>query len=145
MTENFLLAILGTSAGLAFGAIAARLLMNALHAPPGFHVSTSWPLFVAGFVLTLLSAVAFGLPSALQTVSPNPRKIRLRQSLVGVQVAVSCLLLIASGVLTHNGILNASLEIAFDYRNMVVIYPNLTRRISRQRRRGRNWMRFPRA
>ncbi|MCU1258883.1 MAG: hypothetical protein JWO80_1768, partial [Bryobacterales bacterium] len=125
MTENFLLAILGTAAGLVFGAIAARLLMNAMGAPPSMHVSISWPILFAGLVLTLLSAVAFGLPSALQTVRPTHRKIHLRQSLVAVQAAVSCLLLIASGVLAHNGILNASLDLAFDYRNMVVIYPQL--------------------
>jgi predicted permease len=125
MTENLLLAMLGSAAGLAFGAAAARLLLIALGAPPGFQVSMRWPLLVAGFVLTLLSVVAFGLPSALQTVSPTYRKLRLRQSLVGVQVAVSCLLLIASGVLAHNGILSASIHLAFDYPNMVVVYPQL--------------------
>src|SRR5262249_37643714 len=44
---------------------------------------------------------------------------------IGVQVAVSSLLLIASGVLAHNGIRTASVDLAFDYRNMVVIYPQL--------------------
>lgn len=125
MTENFLLAILAAAGGLAFGTVAARLLMNALDAPPGIHISMSWPILVAAFVLTFLSAAVFGLPSALQTVRPNHRKIHLRQSLVGVQVAVSCLLLIASGVLAHNGILSASVDLAFDYRNMVVIDPQL--------------------
>jgi predicted permease len=125
MTENFLLAIVGAAAGVAFGAIAVRLLLIALGAPPGFQVSMRWPVLVAGFVLTFLSAAAFGLPSALQTVRPNHRKIHLRQSLVGVQVAVSCLLLIAAGVLAHNGIVSASTNLAFDYRNMAVIYPQL--------------------
>jgi len=125
MTENILLAILGTAAGLAFGAIAARVLMNALDASPDIHLSMSWPLLLAGFVLTFVSAVAFGLPAALQTVRVNRPKIRLRQSLVGVQVAVSCLLLIVSGVLAHNGILSASVDLAFDYQNMVVVDPQL--------------------
>jgi hypothetical protein len=84
-----------------------------------------WSIFLVGFILTLLSAVTFGLPSALQSVRPNHRKIRLRQSLVGVQVAVSCLLLIAVGTLAHNGIASASIDLAFDYRNMVVVYPQL--------------------
>lgn len=138
MTENLLLAILGTAAGLVLGAIAARLLVNAMGAPLGIHVSVSWPILVAGFVLTFLSAAAFGLPSALRTVRSNSRKIHLRQSLVGVQVAVSCLLLIASGVLAHNGILSASIHLAFDYPNMVVIYPqlyarNLSAAVARQK------------
>jgi predicted permease len=125
MTENLLLAILGTAAGLAFGAITARLLMIWLDAPPSIRVSIGWPIFFAGFVLTLFSTVAFGLPSALQIVSSKHRKSRLRQILVGLQVAVSCLLLIAVGVLAHSGILEASLDLTFDYNNMVVIYPQL--------------------
>lgn len=125
MTENFLLGILGAGAGVAFGALSARLLLFALGAPPSFHIPWRWPILAAGFLLTFLSTAVFGLPSALQTVHPNRRKIRLRQSLVGLQVAVSCLLLIAAGVLAHNGILSASTNLAFDYINMVVIDPHL--------------------
>jgi hypothetical protein len=55
----------------------------------------------------------------------NQRKTHLRQGLIGIQVAVSCLLLIASGVLAHNGITSASVDLAFDYRNMLVIDPQL--------------------
>jgi predicted permease len=125
MTENLMLALLGAIAGVAFGAVSVRLMLYALGAPPGFRVSMSWPIVGAGLVLTLLSVVAFGLPSALRTANPNHPKTHLRRSLVGVQVAISCLLLIASGVLTHDGILSASIDLAFDYRNMLVIYPQL--------------------
>ncbi|HEX4231992.1 MAG TPA: FtsX-like permease family protein [Bryobacteraceae bacterium] len=123
MTENFLLGILGTVAGLAFGAVSARLLLNALDAPSNIHLSISWPILVAGVVLIFVSTLAFGLPSALQTVHANGRKLPLRQSLVGVQVAVSCFLLIASGVMAHNGILSASVDLAFDYQNMIIVDP----------------------
>jgi len=125
MTESFLLAVLGSAAGLVFGGVSARLLMNALGAAANFRPSMSWQVVFAGLVLTLLSAAAFGLPSALQTARPSSRKVHLRRSLVGVQVAVSCLLLISSGVLAHNGVASASVDLGFDYRNMVVIYPQL--------------------
>ncbi|HEY6344224.1 MAG TPA: ABC transporter permease [Bryobacteraceae bacterium] len=36
---------------------------------------------------------------------------------------MSCLLLIASGVLAHSGIATTSVELAFDYQNMIAIYP----------------------
>jgi predicted permease len=123
MTENFLLATLGTVAGLVFGVVAARLLLNTLGAPPDVRISIRWPVLVVGVLLTFVSAFVFGLPAALQTVRSHPRTFRLRQALIGVQVAVSCLLLIASALLAHSGISNARIDLAFDWRNMVVVYP----------------------
>jgi len=125
MTENLLLALVGAVAGLGFGAAAARLLLLAVNSPFTIRLTLGWHIVIATVALTLFSAVTFGLPSALQTVRVHRQKMRLRQNLIGVQVAVSCLLLIASGVLAHNGILNASIDLAFDYRNMLVIDPQL--------------------
>ena len=123
MTENFLLAILAAAAGLVLSTVAARTLLYLVNAPPDMHVSLRWPAFVAGFVLVIVSAIAFGIPSSLQIVNVNRPKNRLRQSLIGLQVAVSCLLLIASAVMAHNGILLASIDIAFDYEKMIVVDP----------------------
>jgi predicted permease len=125
MTESFLLAILGCMAGIAFGVMSARLLLYALSAPVNIRLQLSWPLLGVGLLLTFLSVIVFGLPSAFQTIQPVHRSSRLRQILVGVQVAVSCLLLIASSVLAHNGILDASLNVAFDYQKMVVVVPQI--------------------
>jgi predicted permease len=125
MTESFLLAVLGAAAGLAFGSLAAHLLMIALNAPPDIQIALRWPTFAAAFGLVILSMIAFGLPAALQTVNPNRPKKRLRQSLIGLQVSVSCLLLIASGVLVHNGVKMSAIDIVFDYQNMVVVDPQL--------------------
>ena len=123
MTESFLIALLGAIAGVVFGAITARVLLTALDAPPGIQLSFSWQILAAAFALTAFSAILFGLPAALRTSRPNAKKVHLRQSLVGVQVAVSCLLLISSGVLARNGIRSASISLGFDYKNMVTIYP----------------------
>src|SRR5262249_24960192 len=123
MTENLLLAILGAAAGLGFGAAAGRVLLSALGAPSNFQLRMGWPILITAWALAMVSALVFGLPSALQTVRSSQRKMYLRQSLIGVQVAVSCLLLIASGVLVRNAILSASVDLAFDYRNMIVIDP----------------------
>jgi FtsX-like permease family/MacB-like periplasmic core domain len=117
------LALLGMAAGLAFGHISARLLLDWIGEPPDVYVSLNGPILIAALALTVFSVLIFGLPSALHAARPNPHKIRIRQTLIGVQVAVSCLLLIASGVLAHNGIAAASVDLAFDYQNMVAIYP----------------------
>jgi predicted permease len=123
MTESLLLGLLGAAAGLAFGSLAAHFMMIALNAPPDIQITLRWPAFVAGFGLVILSTIAFGLPAALQTVNPNRPKKHLRQGLIGLQVSVSCLLLIASGVLVHNGIRLSAIDIVFDYQNMVVVDP----------------------
>jgi predicted permease len=123
MTENLLLAALGALAGLACGRLFARFLLYALGAPPGYRTTLSAPIAVGGFILAFAAAAVFGLPAAVRTVRGDPRKFRLRQRLVGVQVAISCLLLIASAVLAHSGIASASLDVIFDYRNMAIVYP----------------------
>src|SRR6516162_6469574 len=127
MTENFLLSALGAGGGLAFGMASVKILLVLLDAPLQIRMQVlwSWRVLATGLALTFLSVFAFGLPSALQTVRPERRKIRFRQSLVATQVAVSCLLLIASGVLAHRGVAAASLAISFDYRNMIVVDPQL--------------------
>jgi predicted permease len=125
MTENLLLALLGSVAGAFFGVAASRLLWNALDVPFNVRLPLSWPLVLVGLILTVISVVAFGLPSALQTVRPTHRGAQLRQTLIGAQVAVSCLLLIASGVLAHKAIRNASLDVTFDYEKMMVVYTQL--------------------
>ena len=126
MTESLILALLGAAAGLAVGELAARLLMDAVGTRPDIHAVMRWPIFAAAFALALVSAVAFGLPAALQSGSrKRTRSAPLRQTLVAVQVAVSCLLLITSAVLAHNGIRSASIDLAFDYKNMILVDPQL--------------------
>ena len=47
MTENFLLALLGAAAGLGFGAVAVRLLLNAIGAPYTVRLTIGWPILIA--------------------------------------------------------------------------------------------------
>src|SRR5262249_27646120 len=59
MTENFLLALLGAAAGLGFGAVAVRILLNAIGAPVTVRPTIGWPILVAALALTLVSGIAF--------------------------------------------------------------------------------------
>ncbi len=124
LTENLLLAAMGSGAGLLLGYGAAKYLLNALGAPPDLRIRMDWATIAAAGALMLFSAVVFGLPAALQIAGSKHKSGRRRQVLVGVQVAVSSLLLICSGVFARNAIRNAELELKFDYRNMVVVYPS---------------------
>ena len=79
--------------GKVFGAAAARVLLVALDAPPDIRVQLSWPVLVTGLALTVLSAVVFGLPSALQIVRPDhryrPMAQKLRDAADMIEVMVS--------------------------------------------------------
>jgi predicted permease len=123
LTENLLLSVMGAGVALFVGFTSARLLLNALGAPPGVQVVMHWQVLAGAGILTIFSAMAFGLPSALQIAGAKHKAGRRRTILVGTQVAISSLLLICSGVLTRNAIRAAAIELNFDYRNMLVVYP----------------------
>jgi len=82
-------------------------------------------MLVVGVACAFISAIAFGFPAALQVVRRDRRSSLHRQILVGLQVAVSCLLLISSAILTHRAINSATINLSFDYEKMVVAYPHI--------------------
>lgn len=123
LTENLLLSALGAGAGLFVGGVSARLLLSAVGAPPHIRIAMHWQILAGAAMLAVLSAVASGLPAALQISVAKHKSDRRRRTLVGVQVAISTLLLICSAVLARNAIRNADIQLAFDYRNMLTVYP----------------------
>jgi predicted permease len=121
MTENLLLAVLGTAAGLWVGRLTALLVLHRMNIGPAFRVVNDWRIVLASAFLAVLSAIAFGLAPALQSVRPAPGAIRARQVLVGVQVAASCVLLILSSLITRFVISRLSIDARFDYNRMVAV------------------------
>jgi predicted permease len=125
MTENFLLATLGCIAGFVVGDAAARWLLYRLNAPPDIRIATDWQILALGVGCVFLSAFAFGLPPALQAIRRDRKSSARQQMLVTLQVAVSCLLLISSAILTHGAIESATIDLSFDFENMLVVYPQI--------------------
>ena len=123
MTENLLLAVVGTIAGLLVGQAAARLLLYLLDAPTGIRIATDWRILIVGAVLTFLSALVFGMAPAIQTVRRGAKVTRARQVLVAVQVAASCVLLIVGSHVTREISRALTLEFRFDYKRMIVADP----------------------
>ena len=123
LTENLLLSAMGSLAGLFVGYMSARFLVRALGAPPDIRIAMDWQIVTASAVMAVFSVLAFGLPPALQLAGAKHKSSRRRQVLVGVQVAVSSLLLICSGVFARSAIRSATIELAFDYQNMIVVDP----------------------
>ena len=123
MTENIALAVLGSGAGLVFGRVTSALLLRAL-AIPSIRITTDWRVLSFGVIISFVSVLGFGLPAALQTVR-RPRAIRMRQVMVGVQVAATCVLLTVTCLLARGAIRSAHLDVLFDYEKMVIADPQL--------------------
>ena len=123
MTENIALAVLGSGAGLVFGRVTSALLLRAL-AIPSIRITTDWRVLSLGVIISFVSVLGFGLPAALQTVR-RPRAIRMRQVMVGVQVAATCVLLTVTCLLARGAIRSAHLDVLFDYEKMVIADPQL--------------------
>jgi putative ABC transport system permease protein len=98
-TENLLLALLGSAAGLALGYVVVRVILATTEAPAWTSATPDWRLFLFAAGMALASAVFFGLTPALQIARQKQKKTLARQVLVGAQVAASCVLLIVAGLL----------------------------------------------
>jgi hypothetical protein len=123
VTENVLLAILGSAAGLVAGFNAARLIV--IFGGGVFQVSIHWEGVVACVAMTFISVFAFALPSARETTRSGFQASSLSSKFVASQVSVSCVLLIVTGVLAASRILADSSDLSFNYRKIIVVDPQL--------------------
>jgi predicted permease len=125
MVENVLLAILGCAAAFVVGYFTAKALLLAGDAPPEMRVVTDWRILAAGAVLAVVSAVMFGLAPAMQASRQIAGRARGRQILLGIQVAVSCFLLIITAWLVRSTQRSLAIDVRFDYQHMLIIDPQL--------------------
>ena len=125
-TESLLLAALGSVAGLALGTIALRWILSISEAPPWLDASLDWRVIAFTLGITLVAAILFGLTPALQLAKQRQGAVRMRQFLIGAQVAASCVLVIVAGLLVRA--LNHAMvdDPGFDYAQVVSIDPQLS-------------------
>lgn len=109
LTEATLIALAGGAAGLAVADVLLRAL-DKWQSPYGHvAISVDWRVYFAGLLLALTSALVFGLIPAQQALQSAPRqmmsgattstrlrKFALRDLLLGVQIAICTLLVVAS-------------------------------------------------
>jgi predicted permease len=99
-TESLLLAVL--SALFALLLSTALLRVMPLQVGSTASLTPDWRVLAATFGAALLAALVFGLPPAFRLASLVPRAGRARSVFLGAQVAVSCLLLVVSGLLVSS-------------------------------------------
>jgi predicted permease len=124
-TESLLLALLGSVAGLAVGYLVLRSLMTLTETPAWLDPAPDWRVIVFAIGLAFVAAILFGLTPALQVARQRPRATRIRQYLIGGQVAASCVLLIVAGLLVRAVSRAASVSPGFEYQQVASIDPDL--------------------
>jgi predicted permease len=122
-TESLLLAVLSGVCALFFSTLVLKVIQ--LQGNSSAPVAPDWRALAATFAAALLAALVFGLPPAFRLVSLVPRAGRARPIFLGAQVAVSCLLLVVSGLLVNSRQQLGATDPGFDYRHLVSIEPGL--------------------
>ena len=128
MTEALLLSGLGAAAGLVFAGVGGRLLVANFAGQLNVRVTTDGSIIAAAGLLALVCAMAFGLAPARHVSRQRPPATRARQTLVAVQVATSCLLLVLAGLLVRGSQRQLALAGRADHTSVVVVEPQLDER-----------------
>ena len=122
-TESLLLAALSGLCALLLSSVALRVIQLQTHSTAS--LAPDWRTLAATFGAAMLAALVFGLPPAFRLASLVPRAGRARPIFLGAQVAVSCLLLVVSGLLVNSRQQLRATDPGFDYRHLVSISPGL--------------------
>jgi putative ABC transport system permease protein len=133
LTESALLALLGGLAGLLLArwGIDLLLALRPANLPRVDPVGFDGTVLLFTFGATLISALIFGLVPALQaskldlqeclkdrgTISPDPRRRRLRSGLVVAEVALSMVLLIGAGLMFRSFVALQRVDLGFEPQN----------------------------
>ena len=149
LTESLLLSLIGGATGAlaSFWSVAAMVRLAVAHLPisPEFalslNVNSDFHTWFYAFGLSILTACFFGLAPALrssrtdltlamkddgaQSQTGTASAGRLRNSLVGIQVAVCMLLLLASGLLLHGLYHAQTLDPGFRMKGVTSVTYNL--------------------
>ena len=97
------------------------------NAPAWMSAWPDWRVLSFALLLSLMTAILFGMAPALQMTGRRQRRTRARQVLVGVQIAASCVLLILSGLLVRAARHVLTTDPGFGYEQVVSIDPGLGR------------------
>jgi predicted permease len=120
-TESLVLSSLGTAAGVFVGRFVLEALMKVTGAPSWLDPRVDWRVAAFAVFLALVTAVLFGLAPALQVARQRRRSTVLRQSLIGAQVAASCVLLVVAALLVRALDRVTSASPGFEYERVVSV------------------------
>ncbi|MGC9293508.1 MAG: ADOP family duplicated permease, partial [Acidobacteriaceae bacterium] len=137
LTEGLVLGLSGGALGLALAVDCLHLLRQSIGSalPRSQDVHINWQVLLALLALSMLSTLFFGLAPALQAATTQPQEAlqdgtrssgssrhqsRLRDGLVIGQIALSLVLLVASGLLLRTLYALRNLPLGFQQHNLVI-------------------------
>jgi predicted permease len=133
LVESLLLALAGAAIAFPVSFVVSRTLIRRLAGPAWYPISPDFHVLVYTLAIAVLSCIAFGLApalhgtsggiaSALKTDAPlNRARLSLRSILLGVQVAISVVLLAGAGMLVRGLERAQTIDPGYDVRNVTVI------------------------
>jgi predicted permease len=124
-TESLLLSLMGSVAGLALGYLVLRIVLMKTDAPVWMSTAPDWRVVLFGLGMTVVASVFFGLAPAWQIAKQRQRKTVVRQILVTLQVAASCVLLIVAGLMVRATEHVLHTDPGFGYEQVIGINPGL--------------------
>ena len=137
LTESLLLALLGSSGGLALGYVVSRLLssmhMEALNVPLMFDLSFDWRVFAFALGSTVITALLAGLAPAWRAVRTDVNQVlqengrgnsgthgsTLRNAAVVAQMAGSLVLLVIAALFVRSASNAENADLGFDPRQLI--------------------------
>ena len=125
MTENLLLALLGSAAGFFLSWNISRPLVVWLGAPGNLDLGPGWRTWAFTLGIGAVACVLFGLPAARQAARQAHRKSRTRIVFMSTQVAASCVLLVISSLLVRAVYHATNSHPGFDYTRIITVDPQL--------------------
>ena len=121
MTENLLLALLGSAAGLLLSWYVSQPLIVWLGAPANLELGPDWRTGLFALAIGMFACVLFGLPPSRQASRQASRKSRARTIFMSTQVAASCVLLVVSSLLVRALYRAYNADPGFDYTRVITI------------------------
>jgi predicted permease len=125
MTENLLLALVGSATGLLLSVYASRIMVVFLGGPRHISFAPDWRTTLCSLALGVLASVIFGMPPARHAARQLQQRSRVRTLFMGAQVAASCVLLVLAALLVRGLYQVFNSDLGFDYKHVVVVDPEL--------------------
>jgi predicted permease len=125
LTENAVIAIIGTGVGCAVSVVASRMLSTSLSVPEGMKPTFDFRVGLAALALAAIACLVFGFAPAMQVIRPARRRARSRGVLVAIQVGAACVLIILSTLLSRGLLRVSRVPLGFEYKHTLIVDPRL--------------------